>query len=671
MADSSINALILALIVGTLVFTACLIVFLFSRKLRSPGAEDFTANPTALNEHGLSLGSGITTAFQYSYTEMVHLFGKDTAAYQRINLYVVKLLAVLAFFGWVPLIVLYSQGQSKVNDDAEEISMRHVSSEADLLAGPALCLFVFSGVLYLFMSKVSQNTHYAVPEEADQLAYEPRNVVMVYGIPKQFAGEVHSQQILDFVREFNPKALSLYIVPEHSEAYALKAKLQDLREQQTSLRQRANITQQPDTKKIAYVDTQISELTQRFNRRIKVGSTLSSGYAFIAFESDEAAELFVRNWSTNDKDWKYHVHYWQISIAPNAEDLKWENFDVDRSFSRLKHVLLDVAFLLLFLVFLTPSAFLSYVDDLIDDIDEGVVGILNEFLPTMLILLYSIVLLPKGIATLVKWEHPVTRTDELYSTMHKYFLFLFFHVFVSPLIGLQIIEIIKQTADGQVDSWVDMLVARLHKSSKFFTIYMVHSCFLNNGLDLAALDRLVKVQSHKKLALTDIEKSHVYDASPFKLAKSYAHTLMQLLIAVTFSISYPLISTVGLISFSLQYVIHQYNIVFVYSHSKSTGVLTELALQCLTYATSGMQVLHRQFLTGSLLLLTAIPAYMAIGALSMSLSIGLLVFKRRLRPTVLLQSGQTRSLTEYVHPIDQKTAETMMTEFANETSKDL
>jgi hypothetical protein len=234
MTDSSISGLILTFAIDCLVFLCLFLVFLLSRNARSRTSDDpDPANPPRLNEHGLSLVGGIRSAFQYSYQEMVEVYGKDVAAYQSIKFYIVVILSVLAFFGWLPLIVLYSQGETEVKEDAEEISIGHVLGESDMLVGPVLCLLLFSAVLYHFLLKVymkTQGKSSHITTETDKLSPEGRNVVLVYGIPKELVGDNDSRRLLHFVRGFDNRAASVYIVPEYSQAYALLQQINALKD---------------------------------------------------------------------------------------------------------------------------------------------------------------------------------------------------------------------------------------------------------------------------------------------------------------------------------------------------------------------------------------------------------------------------------------------------------
>jgi hypothetical protein len=246
--------------------------------------------------------------------------------------------------------------------------------------------------------------------------------------------------------------------------------------------------------------------------------------------------------------------------------------------------------------------------------------------------------------------HQVSRNPQChFQVLHLHDLL---YVFVIPLLGLQFIQIISSAVSGDTGDWAELFATRLVKSSRFFTVLMIHAIFFGNGFDLSALGKIISVVIKKKRAVTDLDKLKIYEADPFDIAKDYAVSIVYMIIAVTFSVSFPIMSTLALAFFSLRYVVHSYNMFFLFRRS-SYQDLWQTVIWYMWFALFFFHVF-----TGALFILTLYTPYVVLGIVFMLLGVCILVGTIVLSykvPKTASKEYVGRSdlhLADYEHPVE-------------------
>jgi hypothetical protein len=317
-------------------------------------------------------------------------------------------------------------------------------------------------------------------------------------------------------------------------------------------------------------------------------------------------------------------------------------------------IVYQILFVLIFLIFLTPAAVLAFVGALVSSLGDWLIGFIGEYLPTIIIVLYHSVLLPWTIKFLVKKEQHLTKSAEILSATFKYFVFMTVYVFVIPLLGLQFIQIISSAVSGDTGGWAELFATRLVKSSRFFTVLMIHAIFFGNGFDLAALGKIISVVIKRKRAVTELDRLQIYEADPFDIAKDYAVSVVYMIIAVTFSVSFPIMSTLALVFFSLRYVVHSYNMFYLFRRSN----YQDLWQTVIWYMWFALFFFH--VFTGALFILTLYTPYVVLGIIFMllgvSILVGTIVLSYKVPRAISLSmeySGRSDlHLADYEHPVE-------------------
>ena len=229
-------------------------------------------------------------------------------------------------------------------------------------------------------------------------------------------------------------------------------------------------------------------------------------------------------------------------------DINWENIEVDESSGGWKHFCSTLLFFYVFLILLTPAAFLGYISEILSGIGlpSAFLGFLSVYLPEILLLVYQIVLVPSAVAFLVRKEYHTSKSNEILSAMRKYLLFFMFNMLFIPAVGMQVIDIISMVLDsGDFSSWSEDMVKRINNTSVWFMVFIATQAFIVNGGELLQLGRVFGVRFKIFRAIGDREKYNAYLPDQMEYAPAYAILLTCFTAVFLYSICYPLILLFG------------------------------------------------------------------------------------------------------------------------------
>lgn len=679
MVDGSVSGLVVTAVIDAVIFTILLIIFLATRKSRSRPPEGLAPeHSTVLSEHGTSFIQALKSALREPHSSKIAMLGKETWAYLQVHKIIAFILISLTIFGWAPLIAVYITGSESVDTDVEQTSFAHVYGDDDLLAAPMVFLFLFSiiySVALVIMAKKFLANAVQQPEDERHIA---ANILMAVGLPKDLNSIEQSPLIFSLLKAELSEVTSVYIVPNYAPAYRTSLLIKEAKAALALAKEREPLTGKPEmvrpklcAKKVKaeiFYTAKIEELEAQQIRELDGGRHLSSGQAFIEFSSVQAAEKAQQGfhkmpWQPND----FNIAKWKVTHAPSLSELNWHNLDANLTKIKVTRIVYQILFVFLFLIFLTPAAVLAYIGSLASFLGEWVIGFIGEYLPTIIIVLLHSVLLPWCIKFLVKKEMHYTKSAEILSATFKYFIFMLFYVFIIPLLGLQFIQIISSVVSGENEDWASLFATRLVKSSRFFTVLMIHAVFLGSGFDIVALGKVIVVAIKKKRALTDTERKQIYEADEFDIPRNYALSVVYTIIAMTFSISFPIMSTLALAFFSLRFVVHTYNMFYLTRRS----YFQDLWKTIIWYLWLSLVFFH--LFTGALFILTKTVAYVVLGIIFMMMGLVILVasivFSYKV-PKVLsipknIEGRSDAKLADYEHPMEVGLKEAK-TEVAND-----
>ncbi|KAL9094481.1 MAG: hypothetical protein Q9165_003331 [Trypethelium subeluteriae] len=301
--------------------------------------------------------------------------------------------------------------------------------------------------------------------------------------------------------------------------------------------------------------------------------------AFIQFNHQAAAHMACQSLS----------HHVPKNMAPrrveiSPQDVLWDNLSVKwwEQYSRSSLVFLSiVALIFLFLIPVTFASaisqistlqkysWLSWITRLPPKVVAGVTGVLPQ-----LLLGLCLILVPLIVRLLANLQGMPTGSSVELSIQIYYFLFLFIQVFLVVSISSGILGVIQQLTNNPT-SVTDLLATRLPGASNFFFSYLILQALSISAGQLVQLlhlflwfiwapinDSTARQKFHRQVNLPSNKGGTL-----FPVYTNFA------CIGLIYSVISPLIMVFNLITFSLFWIAHRYNALFVYQYRNDTGGL--------------------------------------------------------------------------------------------------
>ncbi|KAL9078014.1 MAG: hypothetical protein Q9157_003074 [Trypethelium eluteriae] len=301
--------------------------------------------------------------------------------------------------------------------------------------------------------------------------------------------------------------------------------------------------------------------------------------AFIQFNHQAAAHMACQSLS----------HHVPKNMAPrrveiSPQDVLWDNLSVKwwEQYSRSSLVFLSiVALIFLYLIpviFLSgisqisnlqKYSWLSWVTRLPPKVVAGVTGILPQ-----LLLGLCLILVPLLVRLLANLQGMPTGSSVELSIQIYYFLFLFIQVFLVVSLSSGILGVIQQLTNNPA-SVTNLLAQNLPAASNFFFSYLILQALSISAGQLVQLlhlflwfiwapinDSTARQKFHRQVNLPSNKGGTL-----FPVYTNFA------CIGLIYSVISPLIMVFNLITFSLFWIAHRYNALFVYQYRNDTGGL--------------------------------------------------------------------------------------------------
>ncbi|CAL4071629.1 unnamed protein product, partial [Meganyctiphanes norvegica] len=314
-----------------------------------------------------------------------------------------------------------------------------------------------------------------------------------------------------------------------------------------------------------------------------------TGVAFITFDTIENAKRVMRDHKNRCRCLGSHPpgssvygdlkpQNWVIRVAPQPEDIYWNNLSVTTRHWYVKALLINIV-LFLFLFFITtPAVVINSIPFISKMTDELFVmlksPLLSEFLPTLLLWTCA-ALMPVIVSYSDQFMSHWTRSAENHSVMRKTFIFLLFMVIILPSLGLT-------SAKALLDWWAQDALSQngtdnirwecvfLPDNGAFFVNYIITSAFIGTTLELIRFPELFMYMVRLGLARSQAETASIRRAIlyEFQFGVQYTWMLLAFTMTVFYSVSCPLITPFGTLYMIFKHLVDKYNIYFAYGPSK-------------------------------------------------------------------------------------------------------
>ena len=563
MADSSITSIFSAVILDLFIFMILFSVFLFYRKLRSPVIyldHEIKIKKPSMPEGEYDFIPLLKKVYNMPLDSVYSSIGEWGYVYLTLHQYIIYVFLSYSFIAIPVLLTIYLLGSSDVDDKSSKLGISHIIENEDYLIAPIIFIFVFS----IFVAYLIYYYFKAATTDPSTFTDQPhRSVVKITGLPKNLPPDFVNYKIKKLMMSrYTKDVLGIYTIPCYESAYKRLLKMQELKEKLKALEYQNRETGQRPTvvnKMLQKVDAiehtqeKIETTKDEVAREKDIGSYLNSGKAFIFCKTETKAKQVIEMKFGNDD--VIETSLLRFKPASSPDDIIWKHVGAKSKFSTGSRILYNGLFIFLFLMILTPTTFNYLIISLFESIGAGPIleGIVGIYLPSLLLLVYQQVILPEVVEFLVSKENHSYRHDEISSGLRKYLFYLVFYIFLYPLLGLRFIELIMIFFDSSVD-WEEEFANSVNESGQFFTVFLIHECFIKNAWDLMVTGKYFKAKAKALIAQSDEERALAYEAEDFKFDLELAISLNIFIIVCSFAVVYPIVVVPGIGFFTLRVI---------------------------------------------------------------------------------------------------------------------
>jgi hypothetical protein len=277
------------------------------------------------------------------------------------------------------------------------------------------------------------------------------------------------------------------------------------------------------------------------------------------------------------------VRRWQVSYAPNPEDVNWDDISDDTWKVWVRRIVVNFFLFIMFFFLTTPPILINVLNylRLLDPIStrlNEISPLLTEYFSPLLLVLAALIL-PVLITFASTFLPYKTISEQNHSTMWKVYLFLLLMVLVLPSLGLTSAKaLVESFASGKKFRWKCLFPV---DNGAFFINYVLQSALLGNAFELLRLSELI-IYFYYTLVMTksaaEYENARQQILFDFSFGVRYPRFLLIFAMVVSYSISCPLIAPCGLLYMGLKHLVDKYNIYYVYTPSKINDQIHSTAI---------------------------------------------------------------------------------------------
>jgi hypothetical protein len=263
-------------------------------------------------------------------------------------------------------------------------------------------------------------------------------------------------------------------------------------------------------------------------------------------------------------------------------------------------------------VFLSPTGFLEYITLIFNTVGgSGAEGFIGQFLPTIVLFLYMNILLPWFIEWLVRKEQHRTNSGSRISAMRKYSFFFTVYLYLVPLIGFQIVQLVNIVINDEFESLLMEMESRFTKTGLFFFVFLIHATFLSNGLTLLQPILLISRKLRERKALLPATKEKAYWTAELNVPLDLTMTLVYVMMALSFAVIIPILVPLVCLFLIFKTAFMKYNLLCVnYVNPSTKGKLIYRAVINFLLC-----IVAFQLLTCLVLMITIFKSWLILGAM--------------------------------------------------------
>jgi hypothetical protein len=391
-----------------------------------------------------------------------------------------------------------------------------------------------------------------------QEEYRRQCTVMVYGLPKKLS-PAHLEPIFkEKIETFSiGNVVSAKVIPEIKGADGI-------------IRDKVNGR---EGKVEQLLDQHLDKSFQdRFRQGTDGVGERNAGFGFVLCKQPMIASFIISTFEANES-LGVGMDKWKIKEAPLYSDILWKNSPSSEMAGMFTKVVLNILFVLIFLILLTPLALVGVVISLLKDLNlpQKSTSFLTYSLPSLFTSLFYSIIIPLAIKFLIDQERHFLFSKATSNAFLKYFGYCLGILIFFPLLEAITLEsVVQKLSKVDITMWNITLVTNIVKVGEFYVNFILSMSLGSNFLDLAITNQYF---------LWDFyiyRKSFEFKTAPvFDFAYEYSRVLIILCITLVFSISMPIILPFGCLFMTVKYWLDKYNLLYVYRVEPGPGTFMQ------------------------------------------------------------------------------------------------
>ncbi|CAM0958466.1 unnamed protein product [Alopecurus aequalis] len=298
--------------------------------------------------------------------------------------------------------------------------------------------------------------------------------------------------------------------------------------------------------------------------------------AFVSFRSRWGAAVCAQTQQTSNPT------TWLTEWAPEPRDVYWNNLSIPFVSLTVRRLIIAVAFFFLCFFYVIPIAFvqalasiqgiekaLPFLEPLIET--PSIKSFIQGFLPGIALKIFLIVL-PTILMYMSQFEGLVSQSSLERRTASKYFIFLFFNVFLGSIITGSALEQLKTYLHQSANEIPKTFGMAVPMKATFFITYVMVDGWSGVALEITRIRAFV-LYHLKNWFLVRTEKDREEAMDPGSICFYWSEPRIQLyfLLGLVYATVTPLLLPFILVFFALAYVVYRHQIINVYNQRYESG----------------------------------------------------------------------------------------------------
>ncbi|KAM3406098.1 hypothetical protein ACQJBY_000250 [Aegilops geniculata] len=298
--------------------------------------------------------------------------------------------------------------------------------------------------------------------------------------------------------------------------------------------------------------------------------------SFVSFRSRWGAAVCAQTQQTSNPT------LWLTEWAPEPRDVYWSNLSIPFVSLTVRRLIIGVAFFFLNFFYVIPIAFVQTLANL-EGIEKAlpflkpliesppIKSFIQGFLPGLALKIFLIVL-PTILMYMSQFEGLISQSSLERRTASKYFIFLFFNVFLGSIVTGSALEQLDTYLHASANDIPRIIGVAIPMKATFFITYVMVDGWAGVSLEILRIRAFV-LYHLKNFFLVKTEKDREEAMDPGSICFYWSEPRIQLyfLLGLVYAAVTPLLLPFILVFFALGYVVYRHQIINVYHQRYESG----------------------------------------------------------------------------------------------------